>query len=381
MHSVYNPATFVFLLCIVAYIFENATPIFIPKGGIFLRPTTKKTLSALSLFLLCWLALRYLLPLALPFLLGLGLALAAEPMVAFLSKRCHIPRSICTAIGVSMAFCFLAMLVLLLCAFLVRELTVLAGILPDLETAAGSGLDQLQSWLLDLSGHAPAGIRPLLTQNVSALLSDGTALLDKAVRYFLSLAGNLLSHIPDSALSLGTAIVSAFLISAKLPKLRRWLKRRLSREKLQPLLDTAKRIKTAIAGWLLAQAKLMGVTFAILLSGFFLLRIRYALLWAFGICLVDAFPILGTGTILLPWSLVCLLQQDTPRAIGILGIYITVTLIRSILEPKLVGRHLGLDPLVTLMALYAGYKLWGIGGMLLAPLLAVTALQIAPERK
>lgn len=381
IQSVYNSATFVFLLCIVAYIFENATPIFLLKGGIFLRPVTKKAISALSLFLISWLAFRYLLPLAMPFLLGLALALAAEPMVSFLSKRCHIPRTLCTAVGVSAAFCFLAMLVLLLCAFLVRELTALAGVVPDLEGAIRSGTRQLQAILLEFSSHSPRAIRPLLAQNITALLSDGSNLLDSGLRYLLGLAGNLLSHIPDSALSLGTAIVSAFLISAKLPRIRRWIKRRIPREKLRPLLDTLRRIRTAITGWLTAQTKLMGVTFLLLLAGFLLLRIPYALLWALAICLVDAFPVLGTGTVLLPWSLICFLQGDSARAIGMLGIYVTVTLTRSILEPKLLGRHLGLDPLVTLMALYAGYKLWGIGGMILAPLIATIALQITPEQK
>ena len=85
--------------------------------------------------------------------------------------------------------------------------------------------------------------------------------------------------------------------------------------------------------------------------------------------------------VLLPWALVLFLQEDTARAIGILGNYATVTLGRSIAEPKLLGRHLGLDPLVTLMALYAGYQLWGIGGMIFAPVLAATAVQLVPERE
>ena len=80
---------------------------------------------------------------------------------------------------------------------------------------------------------------------------------------------------------------------------------------------------------------------------------------------------------LLPWSLLCLLQQDTPRAIGLASTYLVVTLTRSMLEPKFLGRHLGLDPLVTLMALYIGFRLWGIGGMILAPILTVITLQIA----
>lgn len=349
------------------------------KGGIFLRPGTRQTVGFLIFFLAVWLSLRFLLPLFSPFLLGTALALAAEPMVSFLCRRGRVPRGIAAGIGISMAFCFLIMLLLLLCAFLVRELRMLAGILPDLEQTTASGISLARNWLLELSSHTPQSIRPLLQDNVSTLFSDGTALVDRGVAYLLSFAGNLLSHIPDSALSLGTAVIAGFMISAKLPRLKRWITRRIPKERLRAILSAGKRIRTVLSAWLLAQVKLMGMTFLILFLGFLLLRIPYALLWALGVCLVDAFPVLGTGTVLLPWSLICFLQQDTPRAVGILGIYATVSLVRSVLEPKLLGRHLGLDPLVTLMALYAGYKLWGIGGMLLAPMLAVTALQIVPR--
>ena len=75
------------------------------------------------------------------------------------------------------------------------------------------------------------------------------------------------------------------------------------------------------------------------------------------------------------------MQGDSARGIGLLGIYGAATLIRSALEPKLVGKHLGLDPLVTLIALYAGYKLWGLMGMLLAPLLAVAATQVVTPKR
>ena len=346
-----------------------------------MRPGVKKVLSLLMVFLTVWLSLRYLLPLFAPFVLGAALALAAEPMVSFLYKKAHVPRPVSAGIGVSMAFCFLAMLLLLICAFLVKELGVLAGVIPNLEQTAKSGISLMQNWLLELSSHTPQSIQPLLNHNITALFSDGTALLDKAVRYVLGLAGNLLSHVPASALSLGTAVISGYMISAKLPAIRLWLSRRISKEKLRPVLDAGKRMKNAVFGWLKAQVKLMWLTFTILALGFLILRIRFWLLWALGVCLVDAFPVLGTGTILIPWALICFLQGDGARAIGLTSIYIVASLTRSALEPKLVGRHLGLDPLVTLMALYAGYKLWGIGGMILAPLLAVTAAQIAPERK
>lgn len=345
-----------------------------------MRPGIKTTFSFLSVFLIVWLSLRYLLPLSLPFLLGLGLAVAAEPLTGFLHRRIYLPRAVCSGIAVTATFCCIALLLLLACAFFIRELGIVAGILPDLEDTAKSGMSLLQNWLLNLTSYTPQSIQPLLNQNVTEFFSGGTALLNKGVRYILGLAGNLLTHVPDSALGLGTALISSFMISAKLPKIRRFLRRRLPREKIKPILDAVKRMKDAAFGWLLAQLKLAAVTLTILILGFILLRIPYAPIWALAVSLVDAFPVLGTGTILIPWSVICFLQEDTPRAIGIMGIYVVVSLTRSVLEPRLVGRQLGLDPLVTLMVLYAGYKLWGLAGMILAPLLTVTALQLVPDR-
>ena len=346
-----------------------------------MRPGTGRILSVLLTFLGVWLAARFLLPLFAPFLLGTLLALAAEPVVLFLHRRLRIPRTAAAGVAVTMTFGFLALILLMLCAFLVRELGVLSGALPQVEQAARSGIGLTQNWLLSLAARMPQSVRPFVEDKVTSFFSDGSTLLSRAVSWLLGLAGNLLSHIPDSALGLVTAVLSGYMISAKLPRIRRWCLRRIPKRRLLAITNALKRVRSALSCWLLAQGKLMGLTFVILLLGFVMLRIPYALMWALGVCLVDAFPILGTGTVLLPWALVLFLQEDTARAVGILGIYATVTLSRSIAEPKLLGRHLGLDPLVTLMALYAGYQLWGIGGMIFAPVLAATAVQLVPERE
>lgn len=343
-----------------------------------MRQIFPKILTISAILLAVWLGVQYLLPLLLPFLLGAGLALLAEPMVGFFCRRFRLPRGAAAGIGISMAFCFLALVLLLLAALIVKELGVLAGVLPDVGSMAKSGISALESWLLGLTRFAPGGIQSYLSQSIAEFFSGGTALLDKTVSYVLNLAGGVLSHVPDSALSLGTGIISSFMISAKLPVIRRRLSHLLPRERLAPALETLKRIRTALAGWLKAQFKLAGVTFGILAAGFLILRVSYAPLWALLVALVDAFPVLGTGTVLIPWSLVCLLQGDTARGIGLLGVYAVVSLTRSALEPKLVGRHLGLDPLVTLFVLYAGYKVWGLAGMILAPMLAVTVAQMLP---
>ena len=97
--------------------------------------------------------------------------------------------------------------------------------------------------------------------------------------------------------------------------------------------------------------------------------------------MLDAFPLLGTGAVLVPWSLGSFLQADTGRAFGLLILYAAVTIIRTTLEPKLIGKQLGLDPLLTLAALYAGYRLWGIMGMLVAPIVTVAGAQLMEVRK
>lgn len=344
-----------------------------------MNPGIRKYISAAVIFAGIILFFRYLLPLLLPFLLGAGLAVAAEPLVRFLCGRLHLKRPLATGISISMAFSFLALAVMVLCAFLVRELRNLAGVLPELEGAIRAGMDTADRWLLELAQKAPGELGVLLTQHVSSLFSGGNAILSKAADYLLKLASGILSHVPDSALTLGTGIISSFMISAKLPSIRSWLHGKLPTVQLEPAISALKRLKTALLGWLKAQLKLSSVTCALALAGFFLLRIPHAFLWAVLVALVDAFPVLGTGTVLVPWSILSFLQGDHFLAFGLLGLYAAAALTRSVLEPRLLGKQLGLDPLVTLMALYAGFQLWGIGGMIFAPLLAVVATQlIAP---
>lgn len=331
-------------------------------------------------FLAAWLGLKYLFPPALPFLMGTGLAFAAEPFVRFGQKYLRLPRMAAAGAGVTVALLLAVGVVVILSALLVRELSVLAGIFPNVEDTLRQGLSLLEAWLLGLVNNTPEGIKGILTSSVSGLFSDSSAFLDKASRWVLSLASSVLVHLPDSALGLGTAVLASYMLSAKLPKIRTLLAEKLPQAWKEQYLPTLKNLKDALFGWLRAQLKLSGITFLIVTMGLILLRIPYAPVWALLIALVDAVPLLGTGTILLPWALVSLLQDMGIRALGLLGIFAVAALTRSALEPRLVGKHLGLDPLVTLIALYTGYQIWGIGGMILSPLVAVAVVQLTGIR-
>ena len=134
-------------------------------------------------------------------------------------------------------------------------------------------------------------------------------------------------------------------------------------------LPAIRRFRDSLMLWAKAQGKLILVTWGIVTAGLFALGIQKAPLWALFVALLDALPVLGTGVVLLPWSAVSFLQGETLRAVGILGIYAVAAVTRAVLEPRVVGRNLGLDPLLTLVAMYAGFRFFGIGGMLLTPIL------------
>ncbi len=312
-----------------------------------------------------WLAGKYLLPLLLPFLIGCGVALVAEPVVRIVSQKAN--RTVGSALGVSLTLCVLGVSVLLLGAVTVQQVGKLAQGAPRLAGMAQDGLVLLRDWLTNLSHKAPQQLQPLLEGTVSEMFGDGTMLLGQVAQRLPGVVTNAIGTVGDGLLSVGTGVVSAFLISARLPKLKAYAEKS---ETFQQLKTAVVRVRKALGGWLIAQLKLCGVTWGIVSTGFLLMRIPNGLLWAAVVALIDAVPILGTGTVLVPWAAVCLLQGESLRAIGLLCTYGATLMVRTVLEPKLVGKQLGLDPLATLATLYVGYRFWGFPGLLLTPIIA-----------
>lgn len=337
----------------------------------------RKILILLGAFFAAWLGIKYLLPVLLPFLLGTGIALAAEPIVATAERHLKLSRTFAAGIGVTLTLILLLGIVSVVGALIVRELGKLAGAVPDLEGTARQGMVLLQDWLVGLTEQTPESVRPVLTRTVLNFFDDGTALVEQVSRRIPGVVSSVLGWVPDGALSIGTGLLAGFMISARLPRLKETVSSHLPQSWNQRYLPSIRRVRKALGGWLRAQLKLSALTYGIVTVGFLVLGISYGPLWAVLVALVDAVPLLGTGTALLPWALVCLLQGEHFRAIGLLCIYGAATLTRTVLEPRLVGRQLGLDPLLTLLTLYLGYRIWGVVGMLIAPILATAAKSVA----
>ncbi len=327
-------------------------------------------------FLLVWLGLKYLLPVLLPFLLGGLLALAAEPVVGFGTRQLRLPRGLAAGLGVTATLVLLLTVLSVAGAAAVKELGSLARAVPDLEATARQGIVVVQDWLISVADKTPEGVRPILTRTVLNLFDDSNQVLEQVSSRLPGMVTAVLGWVPDGFLGIGTGILAGFMFSARLPKLKQALAARLPERWYTTCLPALKRVHRGLGLWLKAQGKLAAVIYGIVAVGFLLLRIPYGPLWAVLVALVDAVPLLGTGTVLLPWALVLLLQGNPLRAVGLLAIYAAALLTRTVLEPRLVGKQLGLDPLVTLLVMYLGYRFWGFLGLLLAPVLATAARSI-----
>lgn len=325
---------------------------------------------ALSILLLRKL-LAVVIPWFIPFLFALLLAYLIEYPVRFLVRRLRLPRWIAAMVCTALLAALLASISLLAVRRVYRELSGLAVQLPSLIAKLPVSDGRLERWLYRVTMAAPAQYQSFLSQlpqRLTQLLSSLPSLLSERT---LSLAASFVSSLPFVMLFSFTVILSTYFISASLPDFLPALTRLLPHRWHSVLSAGKAETLRLLTGWLKAQFTLLSVTFACLTIGLFILRIDLALLPAALITLVDALPILGSGTVLVPWALLCLLTGEPVRGFGLLVLYGTVSMLRSLLEPKLLGKHMGLPPLAALAALYIGFTVCGVAGLLVAPPAAV----------
>lgn len=341
-----------------------------------LSGTSRKRLTlGLSLFL-GLLAFKYLFPVLVPFLLGLSAALLLSPMISWLQRKFHLRHktaavlSVLTLLSLLGGILFgLGKLLLVAVSRLYQQAPVLlSGISAASSAIAGS----IESFSLLLPGSAGDAFRSWSENLVSASGTLAATLYEK----FFTLVSGLLGKLPDYLLMALTTLLACFFSAGELPRIREQLLTRLSpgaRNRTQQLLHST---KTVVGNYFRAQLQLLGITFLILSGGFILLREQSPVLLALGISLLDALPVFGTGTVLLPWSLGKLLIGHTGKGIALLLLYAIAALTRNALEPRLLGRQMGISPLYTLFAIYAGYRFSGLGGMLLFPILLMVGAEL-----
>lgn len=323
-----------------------------------------------------WLAGRVALPWLLPFLAALGLSALLEPGIRFLTGRLHMGRrwaaGLCTAALAS----GLAVGAGLLLWRGWYELTVLLGRLPQLMSGLPQLAEKLESRVYRFLVALPLPAQEPVRTALDHLMEQGTGLPARLYERLTALLGDAASALPSLALFLVTALLATYLTSACRPELLALARQHIPEAWQQALRQLGGGLKQALGGWLKAQVLLMLITFGELTVGLFLLRVDLALLLAGLTALLDALPVFGAAVVLIPWALGAFLSGRILLGGGLLVLCGIVTLMRSLLEPRLVGQRVGLHPLAALAGMYVGFQIFGVAGMILAPLALVLAKQL-----
>lgn len=323
-----------------------------------------------------WLTVKLFLPVGLPFLLGFGLASLAEPLVRPLKERLGVPRRPAAFLIVLLLSAAVFGILFLLGRLLFSQAQELAAKLPSLVASLEVPLSKLHGGLLRLVAKLPQSVAPVAAEWIDRLFAGGSVLAGTASEWLLGIAGNVISLVPDIVLFLLTLILSAYFFCTERAQLSQTVRRLLPEQWRKKLLAVKERLRSALGGYCKAQGYLLLVTLAIVAVGLLLLRRQNALPIALLIAFVDALPVFGAGTILIPWGIISLLRGETGQAVGLLLLYAVASLTRTFLEPRFLGKQIGLNPLLTLVSLYAGFRLFGVVGMILVPVGVILLKQI-----
>ena len=323
-----------------------------------------------------YLGLRFLFVPLLPFLIALGLSVLMEPWVQKCRKRLGFRRDFTAAALTTLLLLGIAVGVYALLGKLLSQAIACLDYLPQLLQRLPYLLDDLEARYSGLYHACPLEIRQWLDGALENLSQEGLSLVSDLSGKLLAWVSSLLGKLPGILLFLATTVLAAYFTAASYPGLIAFIRRQLPRRWQGTLSAAAQTMRSTFWKWLKAESLLCLITFCLLLAGFLYLRIDYALLSAVLVAIVDALPVLGTGTVLIPWAIYHLLLGTFPRGIALLALYAIILLVRSLMEPKVMAAQAGLPPLSALLAMYLGYCLFGIWGMLLLPVLLLFVKQL-----
>lgn len=312
--------------------------------------------------------LRYLWPL----LLALLFSAAMEPMVRRLDrpgKGFRIPRKAAALLSMLLLFGVAGVTVTLVVQWLLQELFGLVRGVPGLVNWLDAiGLPIARDWYERLR----LLISPYLSTAISTAIDQ---LIQSVVRWAGNVSAALTSgafatalSIPDALLSLVLTVTGTYYLSADRPRILRWFRRILPAPWLSRLGVFRRQLARGLFGQVKSQLIVSLVTAILLAIAFAIFGIPYGFSLGLVIGLADSLPVIGAGVFLIPWSLISFLFGNTARGVFLACSYLGVALVRQVLEPRIVGKNLGLYPLLTMAAMYAGYRAIGFFGLLLGPL-------------
>ncbi|MCL2487441.1 MAG: sporulation integral membrane protein YtvI [Oscillospiraceae bacterium] len=318
--------------------------------------------------------------LMLPFLFAFAVAAALQRPLRWLGASTLARRKVFSVLLV-------VLLVLLIAGLVAVSIwQIIAGItnfvsdqnnIKMITNTVASATESINAALDNLKNNVSQEVLDFLKNSIDDARQGITSLLTGTV----TAVTNAAARLPSLLVSFLFWVIASIFLTIDYEKVTAFLFRQIPERHRQLSQD----IRSLFSGTLMKLIRtymlLMGITFVELLITFLILGIPHALLFAALTALVDILPVLGTGTILIPWSVIAVITGDMTVGIGLAVGYVLITVIRNYLEPKLVSQQIGLNPLVTLFFMYLGLKLAGLPGMLLLPVVAMIFTQLQEKGK
>lgn len=301
-----------------------------------------------------------------PFVIGWILSVIAGPLVTFLEKKLKIMKRLGSAITIILVLALCIGLIYLIISQIWEEISVLIRNFPSMYHDLERGLSQIGTQGNTLFERFPEQIQNSWATLMNNLDDTASSLIGRIGEPTIEVAGNVAKRIPSVLIGTIVAFVSAYFFIADKENLGEWVKKVVPKSITSRLLLVGENLKYAMGGYFKAQFKIMGVVFAILLVGFTLMQIRFSILLAIVIAFLDFLPFFGTGTALIPWAIYKFLVGDYKMVAALVILYGVTQLVRQLIQPKLVGDSMGLNPLYTLFLLYLGYRVGSVLGMIFA---------------
>ncbi len=329
---------------------------------------------------LVFLAFRYVFGTITPFIIAFLVAFLIEPAVHFLTEKARFPRPLACSLCVIIVLVLVVIIGSFLSATIWTEGKALIKRLPsliieviDYLKAAFRGNNGMLSFVPDNILNSAADY--LANYDYSTLLTGSFGGL------LLGYAGNVVTYIPNILVFSIVTIVSSFFMSISFPTVKRFFLAQFDQKHQDLIVDIKNSFFSTIWKYIRSYSILLSVTFVELLIFFLVFDFKPALPLALMIAFVDILPVLGVGTVLIPWSVFSLLTGNPWKALILICMYIVITVVRQILEPKIIGDHVGMLPILTLFCIWVGLKLFGFTGMFLFPITVVILKNLQEEGK
>ena len=313
---------------------------------------------------------RYALPMLAPFVIGSVIAYMLRRPTQYAARRLKLPYKPMALLAVLLFYATVGLLTVVLVLKAFSGAQMLVSVIPEL----------YEEDIAPLLFRAFAGVENALLQIDPSLFGFVSSMEEQLMQslgnmisslsaWAVGTISGLATGIPALFIDLVLMIISSFFMATDFDLLTGFCARQMG-EKGTALFN---QIRQYVIGTLFvcirSYAIIMFLTFLQLAVGLALIGVNHPVLIAALTAAFDILPVLGTGGVMLPWAAIVLLSGDYSLAIGLTLVYVVITVVRNIIEPKIVGAQLGLHPMVTLVSMYAGLQLFGVVGLFGAPIL------------